>query len=351
MPRLRSAAAALLAVTALVAGAASCGGDGRQEARLGVMTRNLYLGAALDPLFAPASVTDVPAAVGALWRTVQASDPPARMAKVAEEIAARRPDLVGLQEAAIFKTRPALVPGAPESTVYDFAQLILDALRARGLGYRIASSSQNFDQAFPDDAGNLVRFTDRDVLLARDGVATSDPKDGRFQNQLAIGVAGTVIGVERGWCAALADTGAGPVRVWNSHLEAASRQVQEAQAGELVRLLAPEAGRLVVLGDMNSPADGSESQSYAILRAASLADAWAASTPGGPAVNPPAGFTCCFAPDLQGGALGSRIDLVLFRGAVDAISTQVVGAAEADRTASGLHPSDHAGVSAALRLR
>ncbi|MFI1650409.1 hypothetical protein ACH4XT_26165 [Streptomyces avidinii] len=42
---------------------------------------------------------------------------------------------------------------------------------------------------------------------------------------------------------------------------------------------------------------------------------------------------------------------MLFRGKVNALSTNRVGEAQADRTPSGLWPSDHAGVSGVLRLR
>jgi hypothetical protein len=335
----------------LLALALACGGSRRDQtaapAAPGVMTQNLYLGAPLDPLFAPASIADVPAAVGSLWRTVQASDPPARMARVADEIADRGPALVGLQEAALFRTVSALTPGAPETVAFDFVALLLAELQARGLAYRVAATSTNFDERLPDDTGLLVHFTDRDVVLARDDVATSDPRDGRFVTQLSLALPGVgTLAIPRGWCSVSADAGGGPLRFANAHLEAASRPVQEAQAQELVQVLAGETGRVVLVGDMNSPADGSESRSYALLRGAGFADAWQETHPADP------GLTCCFPGDLRTVApLVSRIDLVLPRGAVDATAAEVVGEEAADRTGSGLWPSDHAGVAAGLRVR
>lgn len=338
--------ALLVAVVATLAacGGGGGGGGGSRDEGLTVMTRNLYLGAPLDPLFAPASVTDVPAAVASLWSTVQASDPPARMARVADEIAARRPDLVGLQEAALFQTT-SLLPPAGETTVYDFAELIVRALADRSLTYRVVATSKNFSQQLPVGVGQLLRFTDRDVILARDGVATSEARDGRYQAQLQLTVTGTGLAIPRGWCSVLADDGSGPVRFWNTHLEAAADPVQEAQAQELVQLLTTETGRVVLVGDLNSPADGSGTTSYALLRGAGFGDAWTTTHPGDP------GLTCCFDPLLRSGTLVSRIDLVLPRGAVDATAAEVVGEEAADRTASGLWPSDHAGVSAVLRVR
>ena len=333
-------------LVAVVATLAACGsGGGTRDEGLTVMTRNLYLGAPLDPLFAPASAADLPAAVSSLWSTVQASDPPARMARVADEIAARRPDLVGLQEAALFQTTSLASPLAGEATVYDFAELIVRSLADRGLTYRVVATSKNFSQQVPASLGLLLRFTDRDVILARDAVATSEARDGRYQAQLQLTIAGTGLAIPRGWCSVLADDGSGPVRFWNTHLEAAADPVQEAQAQELVQLLTPETGRVVLVGDLNSPADGSGTTSYALVRGAGFGDAWTTTHPGDP------GLTCCFDPLLRSSTLVSRIDLVLPRGAVDATAAEIVGEEAADRTASGLWPSDHAGVSAVLRVR
>jgi len=101
---------------------------------------------------------------------------------------------------------------------------------------------------------------------------------------------------------------------------------------------------LVLVGDFNSPADGT-GVTYNDLVAARFADAWALAGSG-------AGLTCCQADDLLNGAstLDRRIDLVLFRGAFAALASDVVGEEPADMTPSGMWPSDHAGVVAVLEL-
>jgi len=48
--------------------------------------------------------------------------------------------------------------------------------------------------------------------------------------------------------------------------------------------------------------------------------------------------------------LSRRIDLVLFRGDFGVMGTGVTGDDPADRTPTGLWPSDHAGVMATLQL-
>jgi hypothetical protein len=50
-------------------------------------------------------------------------------------------------------------------------------------------------------------------------------------------------------------------------------------------------------------------------------------------------------------SFSARIDLVLFRGDFEATGADLVGEIPADRTPSGLCPSDHAGVAATLTFR
>lgn len=78
-----------------------------------------------------------------------------------------------------------------------------------------------------------------------------------------------------------------------------------------------------------------------------LGDAWADLHPDrhGP--------TCCQRADLrnESSALVRRIDLIFHRGPIEPLSARRLGADPESRTASGLWPSDHAGVSARLRIR
>ncbi|MFG3001423.1 endonuclease/exonuclease/phosphatase family protein [Streptomyces sp. NPDC048340] len=144
------------------------------------------------------------------------------------------------------------------------------------------------------------------------------------------------------------------VRVVSTHLEPASPTVQEAQTDELLAGPLKTKLPMVLLGDLNSAAGGvgarpgsTDTQSHNNLLAAGFTDAWTATHPGNP------GFTCCQAPDLHNAtsSLTQRIDYVLFRGKVTALTSTRVGHMQADRTPSGLWPSDHAGVRSVLKLR
>jgi endonuclease/exonuclease/phosphatase family metal-dependent hydrolase len=336
----RRLAALAVALWALVAG---CGDDDpdRQpapgEARAAVLTRNVFIGTGLEALFTP----DLAGVVRRLYDEVRASDPPARMARVADEIAARRPELVALQEAAIFAT--VTPPSTTEVVEYDFVALLVDALRTRGLDYRLVSSITNFDQSIPDETLRIVHFADRDAILARADVATREPAGAHFANRLEVPLGILTLAIPRGWCAITADVAGTTVRLVNTHLEAVSAPVREAQARELATLLAAESRPVLLLGDVNSP-PAETTGAYGILRGAGFGDAWDQTHPG------EAGLTCCFETDLRtADPLEGRIDVVLLRGPLAPESAEVVGEEPADRTASGLWPSDHAGVAAVLR--
>jgi endonuclease/exonuclease/phosphatase family metal-dependent hydrolase len=283
------------------------------------------------------------------YEEVQATRPAERMARIADEIAAARPDLVGLQEAARYATKSSLE--AAEVVELDFVQLILDALRARGLGYHVVdgATSLNFDRSLPDDTVPVARqihFTDRDVVLARDDVATRDAANGRFAQLLGVRIGIFSLQVPRGWGAVTADVNGATVRFVNTHLEAIADPtgVREAQARELATIAGASSPPTLVVGDFNSP-PAEATGAYGIVTGAGFTDAWAGLHPN------VAGLTCCLDPTLTDAAdpLETRIDLVLYRSAFTPLSADVVGEDAGDRTASGLWPSDHAGVVAALR--
>jgi hypothetical protein len=59
-----------------------------------------------------------------------------------------------------------------------------------------------------------------------------------------------------------------------------------------------------------------------------------------------AGLTCCWSPDLRGGSLATRIDVVF--ATTDLHPTASVRLNESTRTPGGLSPSDHLGVVATI---
>src|ERR1700730_4509936 len=106
--------------------------DDRDDRTIRVMTYNVDEGTDFQELAAAHSPGDFIAAVGTTYQNIQATRPAERAAAMAREIATKRPDLVGLQEASILRTGSAV----PATTVQsDLLQLLLDELAKLGQDY------------------------------------------------------------------------------------------------------------------------------------------------------------------------------------------------------------------------
>ena len=338
--------AVVVMAVATSAGLAGCSGSGPTGASAGpavtVMTRNMYFGADLSPLFGAAASQLGPGAAAA-YQQMQQSDIPGRLQADAREIASAGPDLVALQEAVLWSVTPT---GQTSSTVaYDFVTGLQADLIRLGAPYTVAATSDGFSGALPVPGVGLVGLQDRDVILVRDHgnlLSVSHPTSGIYQNALTVHVAGVPITVKRGWAAVDAVAGGRRFHVIATHLEAYGDPVRDAQAQELLGLVHASAAPTLVLGDVNSAAAGAGSQTYDAVRRAGLGDAWAAANPGNP------GYSCCRAADLRSGSLTQRIDMIFTRGAFQVDRSWLVGSTAPDRTTGGLWPSDHAGVVATL---
>jgi endonuclease/exonuclease/phosphatase family metal-dependent hydrolase len=300
---------------------------------LRVASYNLYLGAELEALFSamPTGAT-LPAEVSRLYDAVVASDPAGRMDAVAALLAAESPDVVGLQEATLWRTQASGDgPATPASEVaFDFSQLIIDGLARRGLDYRVAATIDNADLEAPDSSGRDVRFTDRDMLLVRADLAVAGARQGHFDTQLQLPTAIGTVSVTRGWVSIDVDVRGQRLRVMSTHLEAFSGEIRAAQAAEILVQTADDS-EMLLLGDFNF---GPGSLPYETFDLAELDDAG------------DVGPTCCQDADLRNpeSKLSSRVDLVFERGAPAPLAGRRLGADPSSRTASGVWPSDHAGV-------
>jgi len=368
-------------------GAAENGGDGRDRP-VTVMTRNLYLGADVSPAIAAVAAGDpegIVAAVSDVWSKVRLTDFPARAKGLAREIAEARPDLIGLQEAEIWRSQtPAdFVPGNASHVEYDFVAILIHELEQRGLHYAVVAELTGIDAEFPGflssgdaAAGTLsdIRLTEREVILALDTRADSkgmltrtdrkiasltigNAQSGQFAVNVAFPIApGIDFIVLRGWASVDVSVFGTKFRFVTTHLEADSEEVREAQAREIVAGPANTTLPVILVGDANSNANGDRTTAaYNTFVTAGFADAWREAHPGRIV------STCCNAELLTNPMFPSRsddegrIDLVLYRGeGLDAGQIELTGARPLDRVFSGrllLWHSDHAGVVATLRLR
>jgi endonuclease/exonuclease/phosphatase family metal-dependent hydrolase len=321
------------------------------------MSYNLYIGTDVDRVIA-APPGEFDQRVQEALATFISTDFGERSGAIADQIAAAEPDVVGLQEVYVISTQG--VPSVPDMTV-DFLQILMAQLGARGLDY-VVVAQETLTQLMLPLGGGGVGLVDSDVLLVRGGLQVANPAAVVYQTKLTVPFGPTTLDILRGYTAADVTVGGKAYRIVNTHFEPRQPavQVQQAQAAELVAALAGEELPVILMGDLNSgPADQDPAAPYRQLSAAGFGDAWSHRVPRDPRGDEP-GYTCCQDADLRNASptLVERIDLILVRNdfgilprsIVGPSRTEVIGDEQADRTASGLWPSDHAGVVSTMRL-
>jgi endonuclease/exonuclease/phosphatase family metal-dependent hydrolase len=308
-----------------------------------VMTRNLYLGANLDPIVHATSADALYRAVEAGWAQVQANDFPTRATAIAAEIARAKPDFVGFQELVVYGTKP--LSAQDYTAALDYKVALTNALSARHLPYHFVGIDVNTIAALPSGSPPTmdIELTVRNGLLVRNGTRVRNVRAANYSASYPL--LGGLKQALRGWVSADATVGGRTIRVITTHLESFDRATAEAQTTELIAGPARTRLPVILLGDLNSRPDGSTSQSYPLLIGAGFRDAWAQRYPNAP------GLTCCHLDDLRqlDAPFSERIDYVLTRGGFKAVRGAVTGEDPASRV-GGLWPSDHGGLWMTLRL-
>ncbi len=340
-----------------------------------VMSRNLYLGADLAPAIGAPDLTSFVAGTGGVLRQVTATNFPVRARGLAAEIREAQPDLVGLQEVALWRTGPASIApllGAPKtaSTVrYDFLASLLHELNTCGTHYVPVVIEDEFDFEAPADENGIAndgpapivnaelnaRLTMRDVILARveGGTHVSAPQSGHFQHLLVLPILGGAVPVTRGWVSVEARVrGSDPFRFVATHLEsfdpaALHPSIRALQATELAATGGPATGDLpvVLVGDFNSDDDTvavDDQQAYRALLAAGFVER---------STGDPLG--CCIESyDLTTGTAADfdqQVDHVMTNAPA---TVQLIDSFVTGRTMHhGYWDSDHAGLVSVLRIR
>lgn len=346
------------------------GGDGWGRQALDVYTQNLFLGGDTGPLFDPAVIADPVAlfqAVNTFWAQVQQSDVEGRMGEIADQIARRNPDFVGVQEALQFVTLSASFQPNGGGFI-DMLAALQGAIDARGLPYETVIVQPTTSSALPlgidfstGQVTEYLGFTDRVAILKREDVELTGTASGVYAAAVPVAPG---VEIKRGWASVSTDRGGVPHHFVSTHLETQGvRPVHDGQAYELLNVvLAGLDGFTIVSGDLNSDAEAQEGDpswtpTYGDFLSAGFADVWELA----PHSRRDRGYTCCQDPDLRNetSQLDERIDFVLVRSADGPIPGQgrarghfradVVGDRRGDRTPSGLWASDHGGLVASIR--
>ena len=349
----RRLARSLLPLVALLAAPAA---EAKPGPKLTVMTRNIYLGGNIALPIPATSRADFEQRTTQLWQQVQATDFPARAKLLAREVRRTKPDVIGLQEVALWRRGPDGLKDAaatPSTTVvYDFLATLRRELGSR---YRLGSVQKEADIEAPTSLGYDVRLTMRDAVLVR------RRKGLRIRRRLGANYAATfdvptqvgtlqlaarLDGDRRRRCRAGAS--ASSTRTWRRSPtpSGSSRRARSRRA----RCASGARSSSSATSTPTRPAPRARSPTPTTSSAPP-----ACATPGCCATRRRAGNNCCLKQetitDPPPGPFDHRVDHILAKGRFKVLRTRIVGTDPANRTAAGLWPSDHGGGATTLRLR
>src|SRR5437588_779369 len=212
-------------VAARVVGETNSDAAPRGAPGITALTWNVYLGADIGRVLAAPTAEEAVVRATEEWGHVQATDFPARAGALARAIAAQRPHVVGLEELALYRTTDN--PFEPATRVaYDFLQLVIDSLHARGVDYTAAAVDRTSDLQVPVIAGvdasgqptlAGVRWTDGDAVLVRADVPYVDAKSGVYAASQVVTVAGVTSGLYQGWSSIVATVDGRAYRFVGTH--------------------------------------------------------------------------------------------------------------------------------------
>jgi endonuclease/exonuclease/phosphatase family metal-dependent hydrolase len=333
----------------LCAGAALPAAASAKAQDLKVMTRNVYLGADLIPLASAPDQAAFEQAAAQRFQTVLNNDFPTRAKALAAEIRKAKPDIIGVQEATIWRRG---AEGVKDGSTTPATQVIYDSSaelrKALNGSYKEVVGRDWFDFEAPTALKYDVRVTQRDVILVRKGSKLKVRKTfrGQFTNHFdpptPVGVARQL----RGWVGVDGTLAKKKFRFVSTHLEAYSPEIANQQMQQLLKSpLSSKQRQSILVGDYNS-APGANANDRGTTR---KDNAYDSAIKAGFRNNLPKRRTCCFAEDLHSTAdrLETWIDHILVRPRIKVLRSGIVGT----KQVGGLYPSDHAGITATLRLK
>ncbi len=307
-----------------------------------VTTQDLGVGGNLEAALAAAPAAQ-PAAADALWAQKDASDFTKRAAALAAGITARAPDVLAVQSAMQWRRTPPA--SGVEQTVADYLDLLVAALAARGYTYTPVVTVTTADLTLTGAAGDVYRVIDREVILARAGIATSEPTSGTYLAHRTVTIGGAAVPYLRGWASVLVSVGGKAFKLVATHLDAVDPATQGAQAKELVHVVGT--GSVVVAGDLSAGPVGGAWAGYDTVLATTngLVDAVASAGAGSP--------TCCrdeACVDPNATLLDRRFDVILASSdMMGYVGARILG--DPSDMVNGIWPSSHAGVRAEIHFQ
>ncbi len=321
-----------------------------------VMSRNVYVGMDVDIVLEAENITQIPLLAQVAFQQMESTNFPDRANAIALEIEKTMPHVVGLQEMSnTFRQSPSdFLLGNPvkaSDPLYNFQDILMDALEARGLEYTVAARVQNADVELPmlvgfDNMGEPmlddVRLVDHDIILVRNDVEFSNPESVTYDSMLVVDADFGIV-IPRGYVKVDVKVGETDFVFANTHLEAANIvSLRKAQAMQLLDDLSNESDPVIIAGDFNSVATQGETYQYVVSQG--YTDTWLDN----PLTYNGNGYTYGHQSNLTNStpSFSIRIDYNFIKADNNPTIGEafVLGDEKRDMTSSGLWPSDHGGV-------
>ena len=237
------------------------------------MTRNIYLGGnIMRPLEATEGLSGTNALLAfgranhQLRNVVERTAFSERANLLAQEIQLRQPDLIGLQEVAMWRrgTMELGAIGVSNATTVtgDWLAVLRRRLSDLGLDYNVVHTQVESDVEGPawvsnpgDGTGRDLRLTMRDVLLKRadPAIKITNRGGGNYASRVVFNLSGVDFAFIRGYNWADVRVDGENFRFINTHLESISSSTALEQVQELIAGPANVPGRdVIAVGDFNS---------------------------------------------------------------------------------------------------
>jgi endonuclease/exonuclease/phosphatase family metal-dependent hydrolase len=323
----------------------------RKPAKLTVETRNLYLGGDIAEPIGSKTKAEFSQKNTDVWNTVRQTNFPARAKLLVKEIKQNKPDLVAMQEVALWRrTATGTHDVKPTIVVYDFLKSLQKELKKQHLSYAVGSKQNETTAQGPTDLGYDVQFTLRDVILVKRGKDVKIRKHSgkNYKTKLNVPTAAGPVTVKRGFTYVDLTYHGRKLRFVDTHLESFLDATRVAQSKELVGKGGPLRSKqdTILAGDMNSDRKGLGGNgpgAYDTISKAGFSDAWVKIKG-----KSNLGLTCCFTKtvnDPPSYKFNSHIDQIFYKnrhkGDIKGKRAKLIGHDPKNRTATGLWPSDH----------
>jgi len=236
-----------------------------------VMSRNIYLGA--DVGKALELIPDLPAAAQFMWDQMRKTDFATRAELLADEINQNQPDVIGVQEATIWRCQKNV--WSKKTTVYDFIEILLgnlsgkyvvaefNGVKAYNPGFSISpipyltrvEDPKVFKELFSQNTASCG-FETGDLLLVKKQLQNQIINLGNSEYEATYSIVPTIMTVYRGYSWADIKINGVPTRFITTHLESLwdENKVPNSarQARQLILDTKNTAMPLIVMGDFNS---------------------------------------------------------------------------------------------------